>query len=379
MTTRDKRPLQLALISLTIIFTLANLASAQTHPAWDPRHTWVFMVGLVEWKDSDSFDSFPAENRKDTVLLDTLKKRGVPQSQVMYLADEAATTAAVQAKFAEFLKRPAPGDWLFVYFEGHGYKTDDTEIPYLATYDVDDNILGWKFRSIPDNIDKLFRGDHAMIMLDDCYSGSMAAAVKASKRRVSFAVLASSMASQESTGNWTYTEALVNGFAGASFADLNHDGRVTLREMATNAEQDMLFGEEQVATTAFTGGFDPDTTIATAKPSASQRIGQRVEAYSDGDWYRGFIVAERGSNVKVHYYGYELGDEEWVAPKNVRVPHSDSPFRVGEKVEVNYKRKWYPAHILNIKGGSHYVSYDDYDTDENEWVPTKRIRKPGSH
>ncbi|MFL6374754.1 MAG: agenet domain-containing protein [Pyrinomonadaceae bacterium] len=52
-----------------------------------------------------------------------------------------------------------------------------------------------------------------------------------------------------------------------------------------------------------------------------------------------------------------------------------SPFYVGEKVEVSYKRRWYPAHVLDIRGGSHYVSYDDYDTDENEWVPTTRIRK----
>lgn len=366
----------LALISLTLLL-LTLPASAQTGTRWDPHHTWVFMVGLVEWKDKDSFDSFPAENRKDEVLLDTFKKRGVPSTQIVYLEDKAATTANVQTRFVDFLKRPAPGDWIFVYFEGHGYKTDDTEIPYLATYDVDDNILGWKFRSIPDNIEKLFRGDHAVIMLDDCYSGSMAAAVKATKRRVSYAVLASSMASQESTGNWTYTEAIINGLNGASFADLNHDGQVTLRELASNAEADMLFGEEQVATTAFTGNFDPDIVIANATPAASPRIGEKVEAHSDGDWYRGFIIAERGSQVKVHYYGYELEDEEWVSTKNIRVPHSDSPFHVGEKVEVSFKRKWYPAHVIDIKGRSHYVSYDDYDTDENEWVPTTRIRKSG--
>lgn len=378
MTIKRSRTLLPFLISLTLLISIAPLANAQPNgSSWDPRHTWVFMVGLVDWKNKDSFDSFPAENRKDTVLLDTFKKRGVPPSQMVYLADSAATTAAVEQRFNDFLKRPATGDWLMVYFEGHGYKSDDTNIPYLATYDADDNTPGWKFRSIPDNIDKLFRGDHAMIMLDDCYSGSMAGAVRAVKRRVSFAVLASSMASQESTGNWTYTEALINGFDGASFADLNHDGLVTLREMAANAEADMLFGEEQVSTTAFTGGFDPDTVIANAKPAGSPRIGQRIEAYSDGDWYRGFIIAERGTNVKVHYYGFELEDEEWVTAKNIRIPHSDSPYRVGEKVEVNYKRTWYPAHVLDIKGGSHYVSYDDYDTDENEWVSTKRIRRLG--
>src|SRR5438270_10221562 len=99
-----------ALISLTIIFLLAP--SARAAGVWDPHHTWVFMVGLVTWQDHDSFDDFPAENRKDAVLLDTFKKRGVPPAQIVYLQDKAATTAAVETKFVDFLKRPAPGDWI---------------------------------------------------------------------------------------------------------------------------------------------------------------------------------------------------------------------------------------------------------------------------
>ncbi len=39
------------------------------------------------------------------------------------------------------------------------------------------------------------------------------------------------------------------------------------------------------------------------------------------------------------------------------------------------EKEWYPAHILNVKSGSHYISYDDSDVDENEWVSSKRIRK----
>src|SRR5689334_6318356 len=136
----------------------------------------------------------------------------------------------------------------------------------------------------------------------------MAAAVKAAKRRVSYAVLASSMASQESTGNWTYTEAHINGLSGTSFADRDHERSITLGEMAKNAEDDMLFGEEQVATTAFTRGFDPATVIATARPASSPRIGSRVEAFSDNDWWRGYIVADKGSKALVHYYGFEQED-----------------------------------------------------------------------
>lgn len=362
------------ILVLFIAVFLSAVLQVKAADNWDPQRTWVFFVGLVKWKDSENFESFPANIRKDGVLLDSLKKRGVPQSQIVYLKDTAATTNVVESKFNEFLKRPAPGDWVFVYFEGHGYKTDD-DVPYLATYDVAGKILGWKFDAIPAAIERNFKGSHAIIALDNCYAGAMATSVTRSKRRVSYAVLASSMASQESTGNWTFTEALISGFNGAAYVDQDRDGRVTFAEMSKNAEQDMLFGEEQVATTVFTGDFDPQTVVTDAAAVTSPRIGERVEAYSVDGWYRGFITGVQGGKFKIHYYGYEADDDEWVTAKMIRVPKTTSAYKIGDKVEVEWKKKWYPAHILNVKGGSHYVSYDDYDVDENEWVPTKRIRR----
>ena len=224
------------------LFVSASPARAATE--WNPKRTWVFFVGLVKWKDIESFESFDAKIRKDGIFLNSLRKRGVPEDHIVYLKDTGATTAVVETKFADFLKRAAPEDWLFVYFEGHGYKTD-ADVPYLATYDVDDRVLGWKFDAVPNTIERYFKGSNAIIALDSCYSGAMANSVKKAKRRVSYAVFASSMASQESTGNWTFTEALISGFNGEPWADYNHDGKVTLAEMGDNASQDMLFGEEQ--------------------------------------------------------------------------------------------------------------------------------------
>ena len=130
-----------------------------------------------------------------------------------------------------------------------------------------------------------------------------------------------------------------------------------------------------MATIAFTGGFDAQTVIASASPSVSPRIGERIEAYSVNDWYRGYITDVKGTKFKVHYYGYEPSDDEWVTAKMMRVPKITSAYKIGERVEVEWKKHWYPAHIINIKGGSHYVSYDEYDLDDNEWVSSKRIRK----
>lgn len=363
------------LFTFLLIFAARLVPAQPAATAWEPQRTWVFMVGLLEWKDSESFASFPKENRRDATLLALLKKRGVPASQTVYLQDSKATTAIIKAEFLKLLNRTRPGDTIFVYYEGHGYKDDDDRA-FFASYDTDDEKNpGWQMSSVPDTIDKYFKGDRAIIALDNCYSGSMVNAVNSRKHRVAYAVMASSSASQASTGNWTFTEAVISAFRGAALADPNRDGIITFAELKANAEADMLFGEEQVSSFAFTGGFDPNTKIADAAPAVTNRIGERVEAYSENDWYKGYITDAKNGKYLIHYYGFEQTDDEWVTVKMIRVPKVVPQFKVGEKVQVEYKKKWYPAYILSIKGGSNFVSYDDYDTDENEWVSSKRIRK----
>ena len=48
---------------------VVSVTPAQAATEWNPKRTWVFFVGLVKWKDSESFESFPAENRKDGLLI----------------------------------------------------------------------------------------------------------------------------------------------------------------------------------------------------------------------------------------------------------------------------------------------------------------------
>lgn len=361
---------------LVLIFSALPLAYAQpaAKPAWSPQKTWVFMVGLVEWKDQEEFEPFPQEGRQDTVLLDLLKKRGVPESQIVYLKDSQATSARINSEFAKTLVKTRPGDWIFVYFEGHGYKDDDDAETFLASYDASDDISGWPVMSIPETLEKDFKGSHAMIALDNCYSGAMAEAVKAKKRRVSYAVMASSLASQTSTGNWTFTEALVSGFRGAPYIDDNGDGKVTFFEMGDNAREDMLFGEEQIATIAFTGAFDPQTVIAESPLKAPARVGERVEAYSIDGWYKGYIADARGGKFRIHYFGYEEAEDEWVTAKMIRQPKL-TRYAIGQKVEVEWQNEWYPAKVLQVKGGSHYITYVGYGKEWDEWVSSKRIRR----
>src|SRR5262245_8565585 len=82
-------------------------ALAQRGAGWDPGRTWVFAVGVLEWKDSDSFGSFPQKNRRDAQFIRLLRERGVPAEQIVYLKDQAATTRAIQAAFRSLLAKTA--------------------------------------------------------------------------------------------------------------------------------------------------------------------------------------------------------------------------------------------------------------------------------
>jgi hypothetical protein len=351
---------------------ITRLRDSQSESSWQPAKTWAFVVGVLEWKDGDSFAPFPKDDRRDARLVQALRDRGVPSSQILYLQDNKATISAVAREFPKFLQKASPGDWLILYYAGHGYK-ENNGTAYLATYDASEDIPGWMMRAVPETIEKNFKGSHALITLDNCYSGAMAELVKRSDSRVSYGVFASSLASALSTQNWTFTESLLATLTGAPAADANHDGQITFAEVGAYIEGEMLFGEEQVAVSKFTKHFDPQMVFATADQDVGPRIGEHVEALTTNEWYKGVIVDSTPEAFKIHFYGYGLSDDEWVTAKNIRGPKLVQ-YKKGSRVQVNWKKTWYPATVLEVRDGSHLITYEGFDSTWDEWVPSARIR-----
>src|SRR5260370_33957542 len=100
----------------------------------------------------------PTQNRRDAQLADFFRRQGVPPEQMVYLQDEQATTRRVRNEFSEMLARTKGGDFLFVYFTGHGYKSDDERQTFLATYNARDKAPGCSTESIVNDINQRFRG-----------------------------------------------------------------------------------------------------------------------------------------------------------------------------------------------------------------------------
>ena len=330
------------------------------------------MVGVLEWKDSDAFAPFPKDDRRDARLVQVLKDKGVPAGQIVYLPDNQATISTVRREFPKFLNRAQPGDWVIVYYAGHGYKEENGEA-YLATYDASDDTPGWLMRSVPEMIDKNFKGSHAVIALDNCYSGAMAELVRNARHTISYGVFASSQASALSTQDWTFTEALLATLAGTPASDADRDGQVTFAEAGAYIEGEMLFGEQQVAVSRFTDGFNPQMVFATALQGVGPRIGEHVEAQSGNEWYKGVIVDGKRGAFKIHYYGYGVSDNEWVDEKNIRSPRLVQ-YAKGARVQVKWEKRWYDATVLDVRDGSHLITYKGFDSQWDEWVPSARIR-----
>lgn len=341
-----------------------------------PERIWVFVVGTLEWKHAEYFDLFPKQNCRDAALVEFFRAQGVPPAQIVYLQDQQATTHEIRQSLEAHLTAADADDLLVLYYCGHGGKLDDGGA-YFASYDADgERNPGWVVKTIPATIERYFTGSHALLLADCCYAGCLADAIPKRGRRVAYASLTASLASELSTGNWTFTEGLLAGLRGQAFVDANGNAMISLRELAAQICESMAFAEEQIATFATAGDFDPDVIVAAARPRPDPRVGQRVEVYADDDWYRAQIIDARGAQLKVHYYGYEESDDEWVTPDRIREVVLPT-YPIGTTVEVKWKRKWYPATVLEVWSGIHHIQYQDYGPEWNEWVASKRLRPMG--
>ena len=345
---------------------------------WQPEKTWVFAVGVLGWKHSDTYGSFPVKNRRDNTLVNFCKERGVPDSQIVYLQDKKATQQRIDSAFTEQLKKLGPDDLFIVYYAGHGTKSDDGNDVYLASYDAgDDDVEGWSVNSIPGKINGS-KCSRVLWLIDCCYSGQAGLAITKQSKGPAYAAVTSSAASESSTEHWTFTEALLDALRGVSYVDLNHDGAVTLSEFATHVEGDMNAAEEQRSSFAHTKGFDAEMVLAAAKPLANPRIGERAKARdSNGDWYACRVIEARDEKLKIHFIGYEDDEDLWVAPEDLK-PIKQVRYANGTKVEVLWKKRWYPATVLEAKDGVHLIHYTEYEAKWDEWVPSRRIREPKS-
>lgn len=357
--------------ALLLWLVLAASASAEA-PAWQPQKTWVFAVGILSYEGA-RLHGWPEKGRMDEVMLDAMRKRGVPEDHIVFLKNEQATLAQLRRRLAAFVRRAGPNDTLIFYYAGHGGRDyDNAARPvYLVPYDSN---ASWQTKEVLDAIDSGFKGTRVLLTADCCHSGGLAEEAARHQGRISYGTLTSARSSATSTGNWTFTQCLADLYRGQAALDLDHDGAITFAEAAQYCDLKMAFHESQRATNAATAGFPRDFIFAKANGPAA-RVGETCEARSKGKWYKAEILAARDGKYQVTWPGWDRSYDSWVPPEDLRSA-AQAPFADGTKLQIEWDGTWYAGNVVQSALGLLLVHYDGYTKADDEWVPLDRVRPP---
>ncbi|MBT3181609.1 MAG: RNA-binding protein [Deltaproteobacteria bacterium] len=109
-------------------------------------------------------------------------------------------------------------------------------------------------------------------------------------------------------------------------------------------------------------------------------VGDRAEVLWKSKWYAAQVKKVEGARCYIHYDGYADSWDEWVGSKRIRgctIGKSDSSglYSVGTAVQVRWKKKWWPAHVIAVGKNSWKIHYDGYNNSWDEWVGPNRIKK----
>ena len=300
-----------------VIWLLLFVSGWAVPPVWEPQKTWVFVVGVLQWQHPEVYPSFPKTNRRDVQLVDSLTRWGVPAERILYLQDGAATSDAVRKGFARQVARVAPGDTLFFYYAGHGYRRESDASFWMAPYDANELDTHFGLSEMAKLLQS-FQGARLVLAADCCHSGSLRNFVEQSTQKYGMCAFSSSPAQLSSTGNWTFTDSLLDGLSGDPRADLNSDGRISLGEVATQIEKDMLLVESQRAGGSGSPGFPLDTTwVSTSRPLKPGE-GDYVAVLYDRQYWKARVLETGPQGVKVKWVGLAHDyPDEWVPSSTV--------------------------------------------------------------
>ena len=368
------------LLALVAVAFPWGARAAEPKLDWEPRQTWVFVVGVLKWEHQEQFPGMAGaqKNRSDEQLVKHFRAAGVPEKQITYLQDEAATKASIEKQFGKLLEQTKEGDLLVFYYCGHGSRNVRNGKTCFANYDASSTPGSmWDVESIFTTLDERFRGSRVLLLADCCHSGALYdCAHPRGDGRIAYSVVTSSYSHNVSTGRWTFTDSVLASLRGEGSTDQNVDGAVDLAELARYCELEMAFGEGQKS--MFTAGkkFPDNAKLARVSRAAAKGVGERMEVEWNGQWYKAKCIAIDGERRKIHYTNFADSWDEWVGPDRMR-PFKPLLLPEGTKVQVQWEtdRKWYPATVLKAWYGLHFIRYDGYDATWDEWIGPGAIRK----
>jgi len=386
MITYVKKPLvgQSRASRIALLIGFMSLCALPSFAAerWEPGKTHAVIIGVCKWKAD--LTRYSRRHRKDEELRDLLIKRGTPTENITILLDSEATLSNIRKAIDDTLRKTTEESTLIVYYAGHGWKAGGDFC--FANYDVrlgpQNRKTVWSMNELATIVTDGFNGQQAIFWADCCYSGGMQVVVEklATKKVASFS-LTSAATANTSTGNWTFTQSLLDGLAGAPLIDTNNDGTITLGELQTEVKNAMYHMEGQ-NNGFYSNGMDDSFVIAETNgevakvPKARYQIGSYVRARGR----YGRVVGVQGddaSEYSVQFYNYTdkvvraYAEGDLVA--STRKPQRRVA-RVKPDCMVEWRGRWYDAKVLQAEKDRWFIHYVDDDDSWDEWVGKDRIR-----
>lgn len=370
------------LVLLCLAGALRPAEPSEAPPVWDRARTWALLVGVLSWQDP-SLASFPTEKRQDRALEQALLGSGVPRAQLTFVEDEEATLERVREELVRTAEAAGEGSTLLLYFAGHGLQ--EGKQTWFANYDVkaaEPATTAWGMREIGEVLAKRWKGRQLVLLADCCHSGALREVVDAVAKRegVAAACITSALDCNLSTGRWTFTESVVAGLKGDARLDRDEDGHLDFGELDAYVTREMRFREGQLTVWHRTPAFDPRTLLAEVDVATLRgargsrwRVGDFVEAQWKEKWWRAEVIDTRADAWKVRYLGFDKTWDEWLAAARVRAA-TPIDRKKGEEVEIEWKGKWWPGAILEVRDDFAFVHYDGFGDEWDEWATAKRLR-----
>jgi len=348
---------------------------------WEPKNTYALIVGVLDWMDKE-LTPYTKENRQDRAFEAQLVADGVPEENIVFLEDSEATRDSIISALQNIVK--CSHNTLIFYYAGHGIRRGNET--FFANYDVNTRQVektGFSLTELGRILKGSWKGNRLLLFADCCHSGALASVVKLfeGSDATCAACITSVVASNVSTGRWTFTESLVKAFAGNWVIDTDGDCRLTFYEVDTFIQQEMRFREKQITYAIATKNFNDDFVFRKAEPcsigkdaNGPWKLMEYVECEWHEVWYLAQIIECRENEWKVHYIHYDDSWDEWVDDSRLRKPVGIN-VQLGDKIEVEWGGKWWKAMVLDIKNYFALIHYDGYGSEWDEWVTNERIRK----
>lgn len=378
---------------LFAVFTVLSLVSCkkeilQNEPAltqddifFDAANVKVLIAGTLEWEDAYNLPPFSKYHRKDAELENTLLNFGVPQQNIFALYDEEATLENLYAALQDISANSDCETRFLFYFCGHGFNGwyDDINSVYFANYDIEyytPKETGFNVNAIYEQLTG-FKGSHVLLTADCCKSGGlMQVAEKFAADGKKAMAITSCSATDWSTGNWTFTQKIIEALNGDGLIDKNTDGNISFDEMVFGIQEGLKFTDRQKPGVIFYNCNSAEiitkkkTNLLTYSSADNFSTGQYVYAKHKNNFYPAQITGEKNGMYNCRFYNY-TDYEEWAVPADsIKIPYFVQ-YEIGENIYLdNFKLK--PGVVLDTdNNGFFYLkSSESYQT---LWLSYERI------